>query len=95
MGTQEQTFATSEKLESRRRQFCWLSSLNETEHLTLLGGDKTIKGMQENNPWQGIKARLGDFEKPDSWNKGLALTSKSRQDSDEVGMAQFTLRREM
>lgn len=95
MGTQQQTCATSEKLESRRRQICWLPSLNETGYLTSLRGHKAIKGMQENSPWQGINARLGDFEKPDSWNKGLALTSKSGQDSDKVGMAQFTLRREV
>lgn len=26
--------------------------------------------MQENSPWQGLKAGLDDFEKPDSWNEG-------------------------
>lgn len=95
MGTRQQTFDTSEKLARRRRQFCWLSSLNGTAYLTLLGGDKTIKGMKENSPWQGLKARLDDFEKPDSWNKRLALASKSGQNSDEVSMAQLTPRTEM
>lgn len=95
MGTRQQTFDTLERLERRRRQFCWLSSLNGTVHLTSLGEDKTITGMKENSPWQGLKARLDDFEKPDSWNKGLALASKFGQNSDEVSMAQLTPRTEM
>lgn len=94
MGTRQQTFDLK-KLERRRRQFCWLSSLNGIAHLTSLGGDKIIKGMKENSPWQGLKARLDDFEKPDSWNKELALASKSGQDSDEVSMTQLTPRTEM